>query len=296
MRGLRGLRVRKRVGLIAFSLLTFLVSCEILLQLAALATRSGAGDRTGGEGPSDAITILCVGDSHTYGAPLPREDAYPAQLERQLSDRFGVPVRALNRGVPGVNSAWVAKRLAREILQRQPDLVIVWVGTNNRWNSLDAESWEQEGMGERLHRGLLRVRLYRLATVLHMSVFTPERSGRERSRPGQAELAPSDHARGLALDIRRMAETARSLDRPILFVTYPRPTQAVASNVIAGMGAELGVPVIDSRDAYARAVEAGHKPGHLIVMAAGPHPTRLLYGYVVQQMIPEVEKALGRSQ
>jgi hypothetical protein len=28
--------------------------------------------------------VLCVGDSHTYGAPLPREESYPHQLEEQL--------------------------------------------------------------------------------------------------------------------------------------------------------------------------------------------------------------------
>ena len=35
-------------------------------------------------GSPDATTILCVGDSHTYGATLPDEESYPTQLQALL--------------------------------------------------------------------------------------------------------------------------------------------------------------------------------------------------------------------
>lgn len=54
-----------------------LVVIEIGLQIAAVAAPSLLS-RAGDINDSSTITILCVGDSHTYGAPLPEADAYPA--------------------------------------------------------------------------------------------------------------------------------------------------------------------------------------------------------------------------
>jgi hypothetical protein len=301
--------MRRRIGLATIAILTFLLSCEILLQLLGVAARAGFGRPDDGRTGSDVITILAVGDSHTYGTPLPREHAYPAQLEALLSREFsGREFRVLNRGVPGVNSAFVTNRLEQQILLLDPDLVIVWAGTNNRWNSLESESWESDGLGERLHRRLLHVKLYRLARVLEMSMAGAEDEvavkepyvgftvggSPVRARRGRDErLSPTEHEAGLSLDMERIVGTARGLGRKILFVTYPKETQRTASDAIAEAGERLGVPVVDSRRSIARAEADGHRPGELIVMAAGPHPTRLLYSYVVQDMLPEVTKALG---
>ena len=39
-------------------------------------------DRAGAWRPGSANRILCVGDSHTYGAQVEREESYPGQLQR----------------------------------------------------------------------------------------------------------------------------------------------------------------------------------------------------------------------
>jgi hypothetical protein len=41
-----------------------------------------------------------------------------------------------------------------------------------------------------------------------------------------------------------------------------------------------------------RAIADGHDPSELIVMAAGPHPTGLLYRYVVEDLMPLVTQSL----
>lgn len=299
--------MRRRIGLAALAVLTFALSCEVLLQILGFVAGYGLALRDEAGAGAEATTILAVGDSHTYGAPLPREEAYPAQLERLLIREFPErSFRVLNRGVPGVNSAFVVKRLEQQILLLDPDLVIVWVGTNNRWNSLDGEDWESAGFGERLHRWLLHLKLYRLARVLEMAAagardeltthqpyigFTVDGSPVLQRRAGGL-LAPDEHAAGLALDLRRIIAIARGLGRPVMLVTYPRETQGTATEAIVSVAEALGVPVVDSRRSLARAEADGHPIQDLIVYAAGPHPTGLLYRYVVRDMLPEVVRAL----
>ena len=100
-------------------------------------------------------------------------------------------------------------------------------------------------------------------------------------------------APGLARDLARIAETASALDTPVAFFTYPMRKQAPLSRVIARAGFEANVPVIDTNRDMERAVAAGHSIPALIDTTAGPHPTGVLYGYVVESAIPVVEDALG---
>ena len=108
--------------------------------------------------------ILCVGDSHTYGTSIPRDAAYPAQLESHLNGidpdgRYTV----VNRGIPGLNSAQLASSLPAWIRDYRPDLVVVWIGTNNWWNREDpARVRNGEGGGSLLQRVRSWSRLYRV--------------------------------------------------------------------------------------------------------------------------------------
>jgi hypothetical protein len=52
------------------------------------------------------------------------------------------------------------------------------------------------------------------------------------------------------------------------------------------------VPVIHTAADVRRAQADGHGLGDLIKMAAGPHPTGLLYGYIAESMVAEIVTAL----
>jgi len=286
--------------------LLILLLLEGVLQLFSFGARTWLALRPVEAAGAETITLLCVGDSHTYGAALPREHSYPSQLEARLEALHpGRGFRVLNFGVPGVNSAFVANRLEQQILQHAPHMVLVWVGTNNRWNALETEAWGDAGAGRALHRVLLRAKLYRLARVLWFGTAGANHAPavrdvagfrlgdelalakRRPKRLSDAELEP-----GLAFDMERMVATARSLGAPILFVTYPRWTQAGASRTLRMHAATLGVPVVDTAALFEQALAEGRREGELIVMAAGPHPTALLYAHVVEAMLPVVEAEL----
>ena len=128
----------------AVGVLIGLALAELLLQaagfvLASRWERVGAG--TGGK------TILCVGDSHTFGLGVLAPQAYPNRLHALLNtgrrpDRY----RVISRGVPGRNSAVVRERLPAYLQRFRPCVAIILVGYNNSWNN--DETGIREG-----HRG-----------------------------------------------------------------------------------------------------------------------------------------------
>jgi hypothetical protein len=266
------------------------------------------------------VTVLCVGDSHTYGAPLPREQSYPAQLQQALDAQFSSPRFAVvNLGVPGVNSAFVANRLPRQILELRPAAVVAWVGWNNQWNALETEAWGPRAPWPST-RLLFHLRVFRLASAVWYT-----RAGRA-SRPAEYEgsldgwhyfrlggervpipsgergpgwfPAPPRHdelVAGLAFDLARMAATAEALSVPILFVNYPfsarHPLPRAYAEVHSALRAAaqpLGLELLDTGLDLERAQEAGLGIDELLVDAMGPHPTGRLYAEVVGSLVPRL--------
>ena len=301
--------MKRLVARVVFALLVVLVSAELLLQAAGLLARSvglrgSLEDAVDSAGAREAATILCVGDSHTYGLPLPQEQSYPAQLEVALVERHpGRAFQVVNLGIPGMNSSYAANRLERQMLQLRPRMVIVWVGINNQWNVVETDEAEVPGFLDDARRVLLRSRLVRLASIAWYTrtshQYDPERHGGwyegemppSSRRPAGTE-ASAHPAPGLSGDLSRMAETAHSFDTPILFITYPMRKQKPVNRLIEQAAFESGVDVIDGNRAFERAVADGHAIRELIDLSAGPHPTALLYRYIVESLVPVVDAAV----
>lgn len=135
-------RLAARLALLAGTLLVLLALLELGLRIA-----SGFVERERG-GARGARTILCVGDSHTFGLHVPPHLSYPALLQREL-DPASRQIGVVNYGVPGRNSAALRRQLPGYLDSLRPDLVLVLVGFNDTWNvdGADAEdepSWFQD--------------------------------------------------------------------------------------------------------------------------------------------------------
>jgi hypothetical protein len=62
---------------------------------------------------------------------------------------------------------------------------------------------------------------------------------------------------------------------------------------IANTGARLGIPVLQAEKDYARARADGHTLRTLgNSRGVGLHPNGILYGYIVESMVPLVEEAM----
>jgi lysophospholipase L1-like esterase len=160
--------VRKHFLTVALGVLVGLLVVEVALRVASsVVTRVAL--RGGGAAASDGdkFRIFCIGDSNTYGAGVPRDQSYPAQLEKVLNaaageERFDV----VNLGVPGSNSAQALHRLPKYLRAYKPHLVIVLAGVNDYWNPAEVDDQGERTFGERLNRLLLHLRTYRLAVLV----------------------------------------------------------------------------------------------------------------------------------
>jgi lysophospholipase L1-like esterase len=298
-----------------FAVLAFVV-IEVAWQLAALVTQIVYARSAASAPREGAFTILCVGDSHTYGAPLPEPESYPSQLERSLRSAYERDIQVVNLGVPGMNTPMVANRLEGQIARLHPDLVIAWAGANSFWNATETESWD--GWTNTLRGWLFRLRTVRFVamTWFNRTGFAHARAelsewmgqgrfawqyGEERlvMEPGEPEQLSEERVRnGLRSDYARMILAARLYETPIIFVTYPYEVGFfhIANDTMRAVAAEHGVEVIVTRPALRRALSDGFAEDDLIVYAAGPHPREILYRYIVEQMLPEVVRLLGLPQ
>ncbi len=86
------------------------------------------------EGP----LVAFLGDSISAGLHLPKDDAFPAVLQRELSED-GRPFRLLNAGVSGDTTAGGVRRLDW-ILRQSPAVVVVELGGNDGLRGTPLES------------------------------------------------------------------------------------------------------------------------------------------------------------
>jgi lysophospholipase L1-like esterase len=224
---------------------------------------------------------------------VPVDQRLSDHLERMLSARH--PERAfevMNLGRAGVNSAWVANRLQANLLAYRPQLVIVWVGVNDLWNTLETESWAISDPWLRLQRLLLRSKVYRLLTVIRSTGANDD--ARERRGPPISGEQLAAVQKGLAFDLERMVRTSFALRIPILLMNYPVPYNVVNATIRTS-GDGLGVPVVKTDVDLARAQRDGHPQAALLTFGAGPHPTGLLYRYVAESTLPHVEMLLRQA-
>lgn len=89
-----------------------------------------------GVGPhkSNYQTIICFGDSLTYGTGASQGMDYPSQLSRMLNK----PV--INAGVPGDTTGRALMRLERDVISKNPDIVLITLGGNDLKNGVSKDT------------------------------------------------------------------------------------------------------------------------------------------------------------
>ncbi len=78
-------------------------------------------------------SIICFGDSLTYGTGASQGMDYPSQLSRLI----GRPV--INAGIPGDTTATALARLDRDVLSLSPRIVLITLGGNDMKNRQDRD-------------------------------------------------------------------------------------------------------------------------------------------------------------
>lgn len=85
------------------------------------------------EKPDGVYRIVALGGSSTYDVSIrDNTETFAAQLERLLKEEYGYKdVQVINAGVPGYNSWEILVNLEFRVLDLDPDLVIIYEGTND---------------------------------------------------------------------------------------------------------------------------------------------------------------------
>jgi len=119
------------IGLAGIVLLT-----EIILRFAGGRSPIGTGNGPSlGREKKGFYTVLCLGDSYTFGLGVSRKNSYPGQLEKLLNAAGdGRKYLVINKAVAGENSQEMIKELDRDIERIRPDAVVVLIGKENYRN------------------------------------------------------------------------------------------------------------------------------------------------------------------
>ncbi len=170
-----------RSGLLSFAVLTVVAAAPILAQaddvancdiplsivrLASPLTHFGAKLAR-----HDAVTIVAIGSSSTWGAGASsREASYPSRLEAELKLLFPQsPITVFNRGVGGEEVPDMLKRFDEAVIAARPDLVLWQLGTNSVIR--DHSSNQHAAL---IHEGLDRIRATGADIVLIDPQFAPQ--------------------------------------------------------------------------------------------------------------------------
>ncbi len=290
-----------------------LVLAEVTLQTASLFVP----DRAKPWRPGARHMVLCVGDSHTYGAGVEPADTYPGHLQRLLDEQVPGAYSVVNVGIPGMNTAQVRARLPDLVRRYQPDVILVWAGINNSWNRA-GDYREQGDLLVRLDRLASHLRTYRLGRiwlhdrqldrvraaraggrtweVIHVdNPFTGKDTFRVRRHDGVIESIqhdgdPTPSAGGewqarTEQDYAAIIRYARAAHVPIAFISYPLGdigVGGIANRALRKVTAAQGVALIDSAKSVARVPP---EERHFLWAA---HPDGRMYGEIARDILPLV--------
>lgn len=126
--------------LVLFSIILTLFFLEIFLRVASLFyisrnIKSNKKTVTSNLG-MNTYTILCIGESTTFGDPEPvmKSDdiSYPTLLYKMLNNlNTGLNFKVFNDGIPGATTLTLLTRLENNLSKYNPDMVISMIGTND---------------------------------------------------------------------------------------------------------------------------------------------------------------------
>lgn len=115
---------------------------------------------------SKTFRIFCLGGSTTAGFPFDCQVPFPRQLQYLLSQRYPeYDFEVINAGISAVNSFTVIDLLP-EILDHDPDLILIYMGHNEFYGAFGGASTISLGQNGRLIRLYLKMQKWHLTQLL----------------------------------------------------------------------------------------------------------------------------------
>jgi tetratricopeptide (TPR) repeat protein len=182
--------MKRRIGTFILGLVATVVLLEVALRIVGMIHFREVTARKGEVRKGD-YTILCMGDSFTFGIGASEGGDYPRQLERLLNSkirnrRFVV----VNRGVGGYNTSQILNNFPAWVDEIKPDLIVVMAGGANAWNYWGYRSYKRgDSVLSSMHDQLYRIRIFKLIKLLQKRFPDAIRllKARIKTSPGSAD-------------------------------------------------------------------------------------------------------------
>jgi lysophospholipase L1-like esterase len=247
-----------------FTLVVGLLLLEGVLRLAGahLTRKFEAGQKQWLE-QRDCLTLLALGESTTGGLWCDPRDAYPHQLERLLTEKYGRPVCGFIPMHLGQNTSQMYNRFDQYVATIKPRLVIFMCGANNIWSFEESnigrymDLTNRDALGLRLRLVLDHSRVFKLARMTKYGLAN-WRSKAQDDLSGTAQFAPwppPDESVQFAarnqdaflelwrFEVGEMIDRSRASGANVILMTYPNYDFPAPSDFEA-MAAAKGVPLV----------------------------------------------------
>jgi tetratricopeptide (TPR) repeat protein len=136
--------------------------------------------------------IFCLGESATHGLPYPPNINFPVFLKQRLLTLFpDHQFEVINVGMTAISSHVVAD-FVNELVNYQPDLLLVYMGHEELYGALGTASREGFGVNRtrlKWDRALQKYKLYLLARDLVRGVAAMFRSNEKKGEPDRTPMA-----------------------------------------------------------------------------------------------------------
>lgn len=164
--------MRRKFAVVCIGVAASLLMLEIGLRIIGAVSAGFVPACRGKSVPDKTRTIICLGDSFTFGVGAPSGKGYPEQLESELNAVGGsVKFRVLNRGVKSYNTSQILRDLPAVLENTKPDLVIVMAGDANYWNYWGYQRYLKRGKFIAFcSDSMYRIRIFKLLKLLVINV------------------------------------------------------------------------------------------------------------------------------
>jgi lysophospholipase L1-like esterase len=207
--------------------------------------------------PRRVWRIVAMGDSNFFGWEVPRKESFPARLEAALRRRLpGRPIEVINAGIPGHTSKQGLIHLMTQVLDLQPDILLIGYGWNDSTHPLPYIRYGHEILmrgGDRWLQASLRLPQTYLARGLAQILLRlafPRLRKHERKTVQNLEgpqTNPEPHAAVLPYykeNLRRMIELAREHHALPVLVPISAPPDFLAEQ--RQLARSMDVPLLET--------------------------------------------------
>ena len=159
--------IKEKLGLVLFGLFLCAVLLEITMRIGDFAIssmqdyRNRLSMRERGQ-----YRILCLGESTTVWKG---KDCYPSQLEEILNKmNTGIKFSVINKGRPGITTAFILAELEDNLRKYSPDAVITMMGVNDENEDFNVAYVDSSEKGALFFKSF---RLYKLVKMLRSRII-----------------------------------------------------------------------------------------------------------------------------